>query len=330
MTLVAPSCEGDTWVCPAGTQRYDAPWREQTCLPLMVQGDGRSNVIDEAPLSVPIDGVCTWVFPAGSDPKILSAVPVGNSCTSLGQPFALTTAPAASDYLSLQASFFDAQNRVRVLARGWTFDANITFGVRSDGVGLGLVPGHAIQVATPWLFDNTLDLGDAALVETGFLYAYGCPGAPQWLEEDCNVGRAPLARIDESSAWSVLGEGGWGVGKPLRVFGSGPHRGPVVHDPRGGFLHVYAIGFGSTVELTHADRPEGPWGEAKELVKCQLPVEDPGAYCAGPVVYLELFDPTQPSELVVGYSVGTTSADGEQRKKANPAAYWPRVVRTSR
>jgi hypothetical protein len=120
------------------------------------------------------------------------------------------------------------------------------------------------------------------------------------------------------------------VGKPLRVFGSGPHRGPVVHDPRGGFLHVYAIGFGSTVELTHADRPEGPWGEAKQLAKCQLPADDPGAYCAGPVVYLELFDPTLPNELVVGYSIGTTSQDGEQRRKANPAAYWPRVVRTSR
>ena len=283
-------------------------------------------------MSIAVDGVCTWVFPAGSDPKS----PERAACRHQLRFAKATQCAGHRTGCERTISRFrrrssDAQNRVRVLARGWTFDPNITFGVRSDGVGLALVAGRSIQVATPWLFDNTLDLGDAALVDdAGFLYAYGCPGAPHWLEEDCNVGRAPLARIDESSAWSVLGDGGWGVGKPLRVFGSGPHRGPVVHDPRGGFLHVYAIGFGSTVELTHADRPEGPWGEAKQLVKCQLPADDPGAYCAGPVVYLELFDPTLPNELVVGYSIGTTSADGEQRRKANPAAYWPRVVRTSR
>jgi hypothetical protein len=37
--------------------------------------------------------------------------------------------------------------------------------------------------------------------------------------------------------------------------------------------------------------------------------------------------PLRPTELLVGYSVGTTSADGAARRARAPEAYWPRIVR---
>jgi hypothetical protein len=240
----------------------------------------------------------------------------------------LSVAVGPYDYLAFQSAFFDAERRVRLQARAWTFDPQRAFGVRIDGVGFAVVQAHA--VTTQLIFDDALDLGDAAVIDGGFLYAYGCPGAPHELEEDCIVGRAPLAQIDQREAWVLWGEQGWGRGTPKRVFGAGPHRGAVVHDPAGGFMHVYAIGFGSTIQLSHADRPEGPWSEDVELVRCELPRRDAHAYCAGPVVYLELYDPNQPDSIAIGYSIGTVAADGAALRSAHPSDYAPRIVRVRR
>jgi hypothetical protein len=143
------------------------------------------------------------------------------------------------------------------------------------------------------------------------------------------VGRAALGRERDPSAWEIFGEGGWGLGAPAIVFGPGPHRGPVLADPRGGLVHVYAIGFGRAVAITRAARPEGPWSAAPVLAPCELPADDPGAYCAGPVVHLELFDPTRPNEIVVSYAIGTTALDGAERRAREPASYWPRLVRVA-
>jgi hypothetical protein len=148
------------------------------------------------------------------------------------------------------------------------------------------------------------------------------------LEAEMAVGRAPLDRVDDPSAWSVLGEGGWGIGETVHVFGSGPHRSAVIADPRGaGFLHVYAAGFGTELRMHVAARPEGPWSASSLLVPCELPADDPGAYCAGPQVHRELLDPMDPGTLVVSYSIGSTSADQDARRARSPDAYWPRIVR---
>jgi hypothetical protein len=98
----------------------------------------------------------------------------------------------------------------------------------------------------------------------------------------------------------------------------------------GGFLHVYAIGFGREILATRAPAPEGPWSAPSVLLPCELPPDDPGAYCAGPAVQLQLYDPLYPGVLAVSYSVGTTASDGETRRRADPAAYWPRIVRVDR
>jgi hypothetical protein len=170
-------------------------------------------------------------------------------------------------------------------------------------------------------------MADAAVVDGDFVYAFGCPGTPRWLVEDCLVGRAPIERARDAAAWSIFGAGGWGAGEPVVVFGSGPHRGPVVRDPRGGFVHVWAAGFGRSIEISRAARPEGPWSAPTTLLACDLPRTDVDSYCAGPIVHLELFDPLRPNEIVLSYAIGTTAPDGRERREAEPLAYWPHTVR---
>ena len=333
LSPVAAECVDDLWACPAGAELYARPWEDAVCLPLEGELDLFLDGVHEAPLPVPIDGECRWLVPLSSEDGVTDvAARSGRACRDVEL---VSRAPAVepsgdSSYLGMQASFIDATGSARVLVRGWRFDPLAPFGVRDLGVGLGRVEGSRVIAPSTWLFDPSIDLGDAALVFEDHLYAFGCPGIPEWIEEDCFVGRARLDAIDDPSAWRELGEGGWGTGPPLRVFGSGPHRGPVARDPRGtGLIHVYAVGFGSSIEITRALRPEGPWSPAATLATCDLPPDDPGAYCAGPIVHVELWDPFEPSTIVVGYSIGTTSDDGDARRRADPSAYWPRLVRVA-
>lgn len=332
LVLVEARCELATWSCPDGASAYEPPWTEDLCLPLRGRVDPIfADGVHEAPVPVPIGETCAWVLPLdrGTLPIDLVASASARRCADIPLPGApIADLEGDLDYAAIQAAITLHDRSVRVLARGWAYDPSAPFGVRGLGAGLGRVIGDRIAIDDRWLFREDLELGDAAVVHEGFAYAYGCPGAPTWLEEDCIVGRAPLDRVDDPSAWSVLGTAGWGMGDPARVFGSGPHRSSVVRDPRGrGFLHVFAIGFGRELQFQWAPAPEGPFTGDTVLAPCELPPDDPGAYCAGPVVHRELLDPLAPGVLVVGYSVGTTSEDGAERRARDPDGYWPRIVR---
>ncbi len=323
-------CAGDIWACPDGASRYVEPWIDEgACLPLEGELDPFLDGVHEAPIPVAFGDECRWLVPLVDErPYQVAAIPA-STCDGLALRSREPVLTLADDaFAGIQASFLDGAGRVRALTRGWRYDATAPFGVRDLGVGLATVEGDRLLPPPTWLFDPSLDLGDAAVPFEDHLYAYGCPGDPHELLEDCIVGRARLDRVDEPAAWSILGAGGWGAGDPSRVFGSGPHRGPVFADPRSGvFVHVYVIGFGDRVEITRAPRPEGPWSTTTVLTRCELPDDDPDAYCAGPVVYLDRWDPFAPGELLVGYSIGTTAADGERRRREDPRAYWPRIVR---
>jgi hypothetical protein len=269
------------------------------------------------------------VFPFASDTGVqLLGVAAATSCDALGAPTEPLDPPHdAGTYVNVQSAI-ETPSGTRVLSRAWAFDSSTPFGVRALGVELGRIDAGHLAFDGSFVFTSGPDLGDAALVQDGFVYAYGhAPGATG-LEADMIVGRAPLDAIDDASAWSILGTLGWGVGDPVPMFGSGPHRSAVVRDPRGsGLLHVYAAGFGTEIRLHTAARPEGPWASSVLLAPCELPADDPGAYCAGPQVHRELLDPMDTSMLVVSYSIGSTSADQAERRMRNPDAYWPRIIR---
>ncbi|UJR80086.1 DUF4185 domain-containing protein [Sandaracinus amylolyticus] len=330
LQLVPPLCDEPTlaWSCPEGAREHVAPWRSDRCLPL----EGTADIVHEAPIAVPQGDRCAWWLPAlehEGEARAHLLVDVADGCDALALPASLEPAietPEGADIVGVQAAI----DGPRLLVRGWVLDPAGGFGVTALGVGFARREG-ARFVVPAWLFDpDTEDFGDAAITDGDHVYAYGCPGPPEWLEEDCFVARAPRDAIDDRTAWRTLGERGWGEGAARRVFGSGPHRGPVVRDPRGrGFLHVYAIGFGDRLEIQRADHPEGPWSAPRPLIDCELPEGDPDAYCAGPGIHVELFDPLRPDELVVSYSIGTLSPDGPERRARDPRGYWARVVRAS-
>jgi hypothetical protein len=328
LTLVDAECVALTWQCPDGAQLYARPWTEDLCLPLR-EAPLFADGVHESPVPVPVGDHCEWIFPSStSDGVQLLGVASASSCAALGSPTVPIDAPHdASMYVNVESAIVTAGG-TRLLSRAWAFDATSPFGVRALGVVLGQVVGGRLSFDGPFLFAGGTDLGDAAILDGGFVYAYGHPPMAMGLEADMVVGRAAVDAIDDPAAWSILGTGGWGVGDPVPMFGSGPHRSAVVPDPRGaGFLHVYAAGFGGELRLNTAPRPEGPWTESVLLTPCQLPADDPGAYCAGPQVHRELLDPMEPSVLVVSYSIGSTSADQDERRARDPDAYWPHVIR---
>ncbi len=330
LTLVEPACISAAWQCPDGAMLYARPWNDDRCLPLRdapLFADG----VHESPVPVPIGDHCEWIFPYQDGASVqLLGVASGTSCASLGAVTEPIDLPHAADtYVNVEAAIVTPSG-TRLLSRAWAFDASTAFGVRALGVELGRVDASALRFDGTFLFGGRTDLGDAAIVVDGFAYAYGHPSTAMGLEADMVVGRAPIDAVDDDAAWEILGMGGWGSGEAVPVFGSGPHRSAVVRDPRGnGYLHVYAAGFGSDLRLNTAPAPEGPWTAAITLAPCELPADDPGAYCAGPQVHRELLDPLAPSELVVSYSIGSTSADQADRRMRNPDAYWPRIVRVA-
>lgn len=328
ITLVDAECVLLAWQCPAGAEPYASPWTEDRCLPLRdaaLFADG----VHESPVPVPVGGACEWIFPSTSGAGVqLLGVASASSCAALGAPVVPIDALHDPDTYVNVESAIDTTSGTRLLSRAWQFDATAPFGVRALGVVLGRVAGERLSFDGPFLTVDGIDLGDAALVDGGFVYAYGHPPDAMGLEADVVVGRAAIDAIDDPAAWSVLGTGGWGIGDPVPMFGSGPHRSAVVPDPRGaGFVHVYAAGFGSELRMHTAPRPEGPWSASVLLARCELPEDDPGAYCAGPQVHRELLDPLAPSVLVVSYSIGSTSVDQDERRARDPDGYWPRVLR---
>jgi hypothetical protein len=212
-------------------------------------------------------------------------------------------------------------------------DPSAGFGVDELGSGLGrwdptmqrlVVPGPGSLLWTP-----RLDLGDASLVVGGTPYVWGCHGPPHFLTNSCD-----LARLDGSGVAQLFaGSNGWvasdEVARAATVFDSGPWISSIAPSASGGFAHVYAVGFGSTLETHLAPAVTGPWTSGPTLTACDLPATDAHSFCAGPVVHEELSDPTRPGEQAVTYGVGTTAPDQAALVAAHPEAYWTRLVRAS-
>jgi hypothetical protein len=87
---------------------------------------------------------------------------------------------------------------------------------------------------------------------------------------------------------------------------------------------VYDDPFGNAVLTQLVSTATASWTDGPALTPCDLPTDDLGIYCGGAVVHLELADPTVPNELVVSYSVGTTTSGPPTTNV--PDRYWPRLV----
>jgi hypothetical protein len=217
-----------------------------------------------------------------------------------------------------------------VFYRLFQTDPSAVFGVTLLGSGLGRWDVSTAKIVVPGptslSWQTNLDLGDASRVVEGVPYVWGCHDPMHFLTDSCS-----LARLDTAgSAQLFAGSGGWIAPDELAlattVFDSGPWISSVVPSPSGGFTHVYAVGFGSTLETHAAPSVTGPWTSGPTLTSCDLPTTDTHAFCAGPVVHDELADPTRPGEMVVSYGIGTTAANQTALLAAHPEEYWTRLV----
>lgn len=349
-TAVNATCDAAsrTWVCPASTVPYvRAPDSPDACLPFHDPSLGIASLggsLSRIPLD---DGRCLWI-----GESIASAT--GGTVRNVGfvpdpkAPFGMCPTRASLLGGSLQSAVtlegdgagdpsllvqIDGGYRLggttHVLYRLFRYDASATFGVANLGTGVGRwdPATQRIVVGGPsslrWGPD--LNLGDASLVSGGDAYVLGCHPPYDFLSEPC-----ALARLDASDSAQLFTGSGWtsstAVASSATVTSSGPWISSLLPTPGGGGLtHVYAVGFGSTLQRHVAPAPEGPWTDGPDLGACDLPASDAHAFCAGPVVHPELADPTRPGELPVTYGVGTTD-DQTSRAAANPDAYWTRLV----
>lgn len=345
--LVPSACDAATlsWTCPPGSRPFArATARPEVCRPFSEPG-GPVLSLGGSLARVPTDdGRCLWIaeevtLSPGQQLRNVAfevddEAPFGQCPLrpSFAGGVARTAVVIEGDDPSLVAQITGGYRRggaTTVTYRLFRREAGAAFGLRELGTGLGRWDARSQRIVVPGpgglRFGTDLDLGDASLSLGEQAYLFGCPGPPMFLTERCVAGR-----LDEADRLELFGGGRWiesaRGSDATTVFESGPWISSVVALPGAARLaHVFAVGFGSDLQAHTAAAPEGPWTSATSLARCDLPSDDDSAFCAGPVVHLELADPTRPGELPVTYGVGTTAEDQAARAAARPEAYWSRL-----
>jgi hypothetical protein len=340
---VAAECDPVTLElrCPAGArERVAALTDPELCLPFS-ELDGIRRLA-AAPVRVPTEEGCLWIF---SEVELASGATIENAgvlvdpalpfgaCPRAGRVRAegLTnlvevSSGTAAPIVQLTGSY-RLGGETRVVFRDFVFDPGGGFGVRNVGSGIGRWDEARWRVIVPGVeslsWPPEIDLGDAVLGGAAHAFIYGCPGPPDFLTEDCILGR--VGASGEAELW--MGDR-WSAepGEASLVFQAGPWRSSVVRMRDGRYLHVFTVGFGTNLEAHVAPAPEGPWTSIGILAACDLP-DDPGAYCAGAVIHEELADPFVPGTIAVSYSVGSTTPGWAELARETPRDYWPRLAR---
>lgn len=329
-SIVAAVCDAatDTWQCPMGARPHArAPSAAGVCHPFEDTAGPIEN-IGGSLVRVPTDdGRCVWVAESvrtrdGVEVSNVALVPdltapFGTCPSSVGiAPAALVTAvhieSGEDPTLHVQiATAYRIDGVSRVIYRLFRDDPSAAFGVDDLGGGIGRWDAATQQIVVPGpdsiQFSVSLGLGDASLVEGDQAFVWGCPPPPDFLTDHCLI-----ARTDATDAIDLFtSTGTWNSdaipSDAARVFDAGPWISSVTRAAGGGLTHVYAVGFGTTLEAHRASVPQGPWSDGPTLAQCDLPHDDASAFCAGPIVHEELADPTRAGETVVSYGVGTTS-----------------------
>ena len=341
------SCDEATqqWSCPSGARLYvRAPEATTPCLPFRhaagvtaIGGWGLGSFT-----RVPTDdGRCLWI--AGtvtlSGGQVLNNaalepdpnLPFG-ACPdkSIIPPTPIVTLEGGDDpSISVQINGgYRLGGVTRVLYRLFQTDPSSSVGVTELGSGIGHYDPLTQHVVIPspnepfpWGLD--LGLGDAALLSTDatLAYVWGCARPGPFLEQGCE-----LARIDSSDSIDLFtGGGSWihstDASRGATVFTSGTWISSVVA-AAGALHHVYIVDYGSDLRRQTATDATGPWSGASQIAACNLPVSNPKAFCAGPVVHEEISDPTRPGELAITYCVGNNGGTSA----GTTDDYWPRLV----
>lgn len=334
--------EALTWRCPPGSRPYErAADPTPVCRPLFLAG-GELRSLGGSLVRIPTSDRCLWIaedvtLTSGAQLRNVGflvdpAAPFGtcprDPVFAEGTPRSVVTIEGGDPSLVVQITGgYRLNGETRVTYRMFRADGGTHFGLTHLGSGLARWDATTRQIVVPspsvLRFPIGLDLGDASLAIGDRAYVWGCPPPIESLTERCVVARLdPADRMElfaGNDRWMTSDRRSDGA----TVFDAGPWVSSVV--PVGNtsrLAHVFAVGFGSDLRVHSAAAPEGPWSAGAPIARCDLPTDDPDAFCAGPVVHLELADPTRPGELPVTYGVGTTAPGGGG---ARPESYWPRL-----
>lgn len=351
---VDPLCGDDgTWRCPAGAAVHVAVEEPPgPCLPFFAVEDGAFAVLAGVGVEIETDdGRCLWSAGYG---ETTAGERISHAAGALPSPLPFGACPTEGDWLggdrprsiadegSLgEGAVVSLRSTVRVdgttwvFFRQWIWDEDAVFGLRKVGSGVARWSDSvgAIDLGPGLVWRGDADFGDAAFVVDDAVLLLGCYGEPDFLTFHCRLARHLGASLGDGTGWEYYRDGPtdeWTarLADAVPVVASGPERAVVAfHEPTGRWLHVFAVGFGSDLEIRSAPTPEGPWSDAVVLAACDLPTGDPDAFCREPVLRPSLADPLRPTELVLTYNVDTLAEGGDARRRASPAAYWPRLVR---
>jgi len=198
-------------------------------------------------------------------------------------------------------------------------DASMSAGVASRDPSDGRFRPSGVPL---WTSDRPA-FGTAAAVTGDDVETIGCRSA-RYLDADCFVARAPLARAGDESAYEYyVGGGRWSP----RIDDAWPATSgegsiDVAFLPsENEWVMAYVAPLARTIFLRRGLSPEGPWSAPVAAATCDL--SDGDMFC-GVHLHPALFART--GSIVLSYSAGSLSPEVAARRAAEPMKWWPRFV----
>jgi hypothetical protein len=137
-----------------------------------------------------------------------------------------------------------------------------------EAIGTALAeldPGSTVASRLPGLLFSAPEPGfiHGAVVRDGLLYLYACETSGR-----CRVARAPFERATERGSYTFWNGMSWSpslADAALSIPGSTSGFSVSFNEAFGLYLAFFSEGFGKTVKLRTAPRPEGPWSDATDV-----------------------------------------------------------------
>ena len=206
----------------------------------------------------------------------------------------------------------------------WRFAAGAPFGVKTIGRGIARLDAASGQFQRGPLFwtADRPNYGQAAIVDGGWLYAYGCSGSADGWSRDCYVARVPVGQISDINAWQYA----TGVGQftanvddaqPI-LTGVGDievrRHAAATPEPSGRLLLTYIKPLDTLLQVRSALGPTGPFSAPHVLGQCEAST---GTFCVGAVQHPEL----DPDAATIAVTFARASFD-----PLPSDARWPRLA----
>ncbi|MCX5866768.1 MAG: DUF4185 domain-containing protein [Proteobacteria bacterium] len=122
--------------------------------------------------------------------------------------------------------------------------------------------------------DGATQIGSGALIHNGYVYVYGCRS--EWLSWPNFLGRVRFSEALHREAWEFYqGSDSWNDNPETAAAVLEAATMITVHwnDYLKKFLAIYSTPLVNTLSLRTADRPEGPWSDAREFHQGVAPLD---------------------------------------------------------